>query len=172
MFVLQSGRPGCNSRFAGSWTARGRGGAEFGQTASAAICIFCVSVFVKLRICISYFSFISLQNTKNIWNTVILFETNTGVKQGDSLSTILLNLWLQKAIQSTKLVPRGVKFGKEQLNVLAYADGFVIIFGKTWNRNKTNFCRNIKHCQKIRITSKQRENKIYESRTEKQFKTK
>jgi len=30
-------------------------------------------------------------------------------------------------IQSIKLVPSGVKIGKEQLNILAYADGILLI---------------------------------------------
>jgi len=34
--------------------------------------------------------------------------------------------------------PSGIKIGKEQLNVFAYADDFVLI-GKKWNRNKNNF---------------------------------
>ena len=46
-----------------------------------------------------------------------LFENKTALKQGD-LSPILHNL-LQKAIESTKIVPSGIKIGKEQLNVLA-----------------------------------------------------
>jgi len=47
--------------------------------------------------------------------------------QGDHLSPILFNLALQKVIQSIKMVPSGVKIGKEQLNVLAYADDIVLI---------------------------------------------
>ena len=34
---------------------------------------------------------------------------------------------LQKVIQSIKMVPSGIKIGKEQLNILAYADDFVFI---------------------------------------------
>jgi len=36
-------------------------------------------------------------------------------------------LALQKVIQSIKMVPSGIKIGKEQLNILAYADDFVLI---------------------------------------------
>jgi hypothetical protein len=55
------------------------------------------------------------------------FENKTGSKQRDSLSPILFNLALQKVTQSIKVVPCGIKIGKQQLNVLAYADGIVLI---------------------------------------------
>jgi len=47
------------------------------------------------------------------------FKNKTGLKQGDALSPILFNLALQKVIQSIKMVPSGIKIGKEQLNILA-----------------------------------------------------
>jgi hypothetical protein len=55
------------------------------------------------------------------------FENKTGLKQGDPLTPILFNLALQKVIQSTKMVPSGIKIGKEQLNILAYADDIALI---------------------------------------------
>ena len=91
--------------------------------------------------------------------------------QGDSLSPILFNLTLQNLIQSIKMVPRGIKIGKVQLNKLAYADHIALI-GEKWNWNKTIFCRNGKHCQKVMTTDKPRKNKICDSGKEKQFKTK
>jgi hypothetical protein len=63
-------------------------------------------------------------------NTAILFEDKTGLKQGDSLSIILLNIALQKVIQSIKLDPCGIRIGKEQLNVLAYAKRLCINWKK------------------------------------------
>jgi hypothetical protein len=54
------------------------------------------------------------------------FENKTGLKQGGSLSPILFNLALQKGIQNIQMVPSGIKAGKEQLNVLAYADDIVL----------------------------------------------
>ena len=56
------------------------------------------------------------------------FENKSGLKQGASLSPILFNLALQKVIQSIKMVPSGTKIGKEQLNVLAYADDTALIW--------------------------------------------
>ena len=84
-----------------------------------------------------------------------------------TLSPLLFNSALQKVIQSIKMVPNGIKIGKEQLNVLAYADDIVLI-----GKNKTTFCRNRKHCQKARTTHKPRKNKIYDSGMEKQLETK
>ena len=49
------------------------------------------------------------------------------MKQGDPLSPILFNLALQKVIQSIKMVPSGIKIGKEQLKVLADADDTALI---------------------------------------------
>ena len=54
------------------------------------------------------------------------FKNKTGLKQGDPLPPILFNLALQKVIQSTKMVSIGIKIGKEQLNILAYADDIVL----------------------------------------------
>ena len=55
------------------------------------------------------------------------FKNETGLQQGDSLSPILLDLALKKVIQSTKMVPSGIKICKEQLNGLAYVDDIVLI---------------------------------------------
>jgi hypothetical protein len=51
------------------------------------------------------------------------------------------------------MVPSGTKIGKKQLNILAYADDIVLI-GKKVNKSKITFCRNGKHCQKVRTTDK------------------
>jgi hypothetical protein len=62
------------------------------------------------------------------------------------------------------MVPSGINIGKEQLNIIVYANDI--------RRYKETFCRNRKHCQKVRTADKPRKNKIYDSGTEKQFKTK
>ena len=93
------------------------------------------------------------------------------MKQSASLSPILFNLALQKVIQSIKMVPSGINIGKEQLNILPYADDIALI-GKNEIEIKKTFGRNIKHCQKVWTTDKPRKDKKYDSGKEKQFKEK
>jgi hypothetical protein len=45
------------------------------------------------------------------------FENRTGLKEGDPLLPIILNLALRKVVQSKKWFLSGIKIGKEQLNV-------------------------------------------------------
>ena len=59
----------------------------------------------------------------------LFFENKTGQKQGDSLSPILFSLALRKGIQIIKMVSCGIEIGKEQLNILTYADD-IVLFGK------------------------------------------
>jgi hypothetical protein len=66
------------------------------------------------------------------------------------------------------MVPSGIKIGKEQLNILAYADDIVLI-GKNETEIRQLFVG--KHCQKARTTDKPRKNKAYYSAKEKHFKT-
>jgi len=56
------------------------------------------------------------------------------------------------------MVPSGIKIGKEQLNVLAYADEIALI-----RKNETEirilFFRNGKHCWDVQTTDKPRKTK-------------
>ena len=56
-----------------------------------------------------------------------IIENGKSQKEGDPLSPILFNFALQKVIQSIKMVSSGIKIGKEQLNILAYADDIALI---------------------------------------------
>jgi hypothetical protein len=69
------------------------------------------------------------------------------------------------------MVPSCIKIGKEQLNVLAYADDIVLI-GRNEIEIRQLFCRNGKHFQKARTIDKLGKNKIYDSGKKKHFKTK
>ena len=74
-------------------------------------------------------------------------------------------------IQSIKMVPNDMKIGKEQLNILAYADDIALI-GKIEVEIRNLFCRNGKLCLKFWTRDKPRKDKIYDSGKEKQFKEK
>ena len=76
---------------------------------------------------------------------------------------------LQKVIQSIKMVPSGIKIGKEQLNVLAYADDIALIgkndieirklfvemeniarnFGLQINQEKTEYMRAVRKVKNV-----------------------
>ena len=96
------------------------------------------------------------------------FKNNTGLKQGDFLSTISFNLALQEAIQSIKMVPTGMKIGKEQLNVVAYADDIVLI-GKNETGIRQRFVETENIAKKLGLHINKK-NKTYDSGTEKQLK--
>ena len=80
-----------------------------------------------------------------------------GLKQGDPLSPILFNLALQKVIQSIKMAPSGIKIGKEQLKVLAYADDIVLI-GKNEIEIGQLFVE-MEKCQKVQTEVSQEKTK-------------
>jgi len=96
-----------------------------------------------------------------------LFENKTGLKQGDPLPPILFNFALQKVIQSIKMVPIGIKSGKEQLNVLAYADDIALI-----GKNEIETRKLFVEMENIARMFGPRKDKIYDSGKEKQFKGK
>jgi len=73
-------------------------------------------------------------------------------------------------IESLKKAPSGIKIGKEQLNVLAYADD-IVLNGKDETESRP-FFRNRKYYKNIRNIDKPWKNKICDSGTGKQIKTK
>jgi hypothetical protein len=68
------------------------------------------------------------------------------------------------------MVPSAIRIGKEQFNMLAYADDIVLI-GKNEIEVRQFFCRNGKYCQKARTIDKPRKNKTYDRGRKKNFKT-
>jgi hypothetical protein len=54
------------------------------------------------------------------------FETMIGLRQGDSLSTLLFNLCMEKIIRNIRINPGGTIFNRTR-QCLAYADDVVIL---------------------------------------------
>lgn len=50
------------------------------------------------------------------------FEVNTGLKQGDSLFSILFNRALKKAIREMQRETNGIKIDQQNMQVLGFAD--------------------------------------------------
>jgi len=78
---------------------------------------------------------------------------------------------MQKVIQNIQIVPGGIKIGKEQLNVLAYADDIVLL-GKNEIEIRQLFVEMESAARKLGLQINQEKNKIYDSGKEKRFKTK
>jgi len=55
------------------------------------------------------------------------FEISTGLKQGNSLSTILFNFALEKAIKSMQMKTTGLAIGQQRLQVFGIADDLNIL---------------------------------------------
>jgi len=55
---------------------------------------------------------------------------------------------LQTVIQSIKMVPSGIKTGKEQLNVLAYAD-YIVLIGKKKKKKEIEIRQHFVEIDKI-----------------------
>jgi hypothetical protein len=54
-------------------------------------------------------------------------QTNTGIRQGDSLSPILFNTIMDQIISTTKETPAGYKIGNTKLHCICYADDATLI---------------------------------------------
>jgi len=63
------------------------------------------------------------------------FEVNTGLKQGDTLSPMLFNLALEKAIREIQREPTGISIGERKIQVLGFADDLNIL-GNSLNDTK------------------------------------
>ena len=55
------------------------------------------------------------------------FPVSSGVRQGDSLSTTLFNLYVNDLVQEIKSLGRGVNCGNFQISILLYADDIVLV---------------------------------------------
>jgi hypothetical protein len=97
------------------------------------------------------------------------FENVTGLKQSDPLSPVLFNLSLQKVIQSIKMFPSGIKIGKKQLKILAYADDIALI-----GRNEIEIIKLFVKMENIarKFGLQINQDKIYDSGKEKHLKKK
>ena len=68
-------------------------------------------------------------NVKTQGKLLPSFETMIGLRQGDSLSTLLFNLCMEKIIRNVRINPGGTIFNRTR-QCLAYADD-VVILGRT-----------------------------------------
>jgi hypothetical protein len=64
------------------------------------------------------------------------FETTIGLRQGDSLSTLLFNLCMEKIIRNIRINPGGTIFNRTR-KCLAYADDIVILGRSEGNIKRT-----------------------------------
>jgi hypothetical protein len=65
------------------------------------------------------------------------FITNRGIRQGDSLSTLLFNIALEKVMREIIINPGGTIFNRsKQYTHMAYADDIVIIARNTEDLNE------------------------------------
>jgi len=51
----------------------------------------------------------------------------TGLRQGDAMSPILLNIALEKVVREATLDKEGVKLKENNIGILAYADDIVLM---------------------------------------------
>ena len=67
-------------------------------------------------------SCIKLNNILTEW-----FDVTSGIRQGDTLSPTLFNLYINELATGIKDLHKGVAFGNTQVSILLYADDIVLI---------------------------------------------
>lgn len=92
------------------------------------------------------------------------FETNVGIRQGDSLSSALFNIVLEHVIR--KVDCRGIIRNKEG-QIIAYADD-VLIIGRSTNAIKNIFKNLEKEAKEIGLTINENKSKYMQINTKKQ----
>ncbi len=87
------------------------------------------------------------------------FKTDSGVKQGDCLSSSLFNLYINDLAKEIKNLNKGVKIADENVGVLFYADDLVVIA-----ENEDNLTEAMqivqKYCVKWRIQINQEKSQV------------
>lgn len=93
----------------------------------------------------------------------VFFFTEKGLKQGDSLSCLLFNIALEKAIRDSGIQTRSTIFQKST-QILAYADDIDII-GRTRESVSEAFSAFLPAAKNIGLTINIEKTKVYGSNT-------
>jgi exonuclease III len=65
---------------------------------------------------------VRVNDTESTW-----FETKVGVRQGDNMSPLLFNIYINGIVEKIKEGEGGVQVGEERIEVLLYADDMVLL---------------------------------------------